>query len=1238
MVRCKLPIWILVLILLCGCNGKMNRKGVGRLLQQATQVYEQGRCGASLRLLDSIPQLTDNQFQLLQADLLAMHIYITTAANEDFCRRRNSALMRMQMINEERASLSSDRIQRYDSLALVFHLYSCLYYRNVHIMERAETELAEIRSREVLCPDTALRIRSRLVSAGDSVSLRDYITWCRHNNRWSLEGELLMHEARYAITEHDTLTAILDAEQANQLFEQVGNPFLQAGSLCFLAHIYTGNDAPAVALEYLNEALDILDACAQDDSLSTPLPLLASIREELSVAYAALGEKPLSDYNRNIYLDILDLSRQDKETESRYEQLQQVHRMNLYMLLGLTLIILLLIVSLYLFHRIWNRRIRVAAERMESTSRYCHALLSGEQVQRPDEVIVPLVEPYEQWARSRSDAEEQMEEQRIELEEQLAVLQNKKVASLEKNIEKRSQVGVLEVMMPNIERLCHTVNRLRGEETNLEELESMAVYASELSDCIYDYNEILGNWIKLQRGEVALRTETFSLQTVFDELSRAAERYESEGLTLIVEPTDVKVKADNALTFFMLNTLSENARKFTPAGGNVTVSVTEATDTYAEISVTDTGIGISPKDVETLMNEKVYDSSTVGQGTVDKSKKGHGFGIMNCKGIIHKYLKSGSIFSVCMFGVESEPGKGSRFYFRLPRVLLLICALLFGSFHSSYAAEDALSQQIESLTDSCYYSNIRGTYEQTIAFADSVLRLYNLRLEQTLGHPLSASERILLRGDDHETASECAGVRKGYNIDYNPLLSIRNEVSVAALAMQDLPLYSYNNEVYQDLYHLLSQDRKLDDTCERLDSSNHNIHVWCILMVLILIAIPIAFYFLLIHSRMLYRFEVARMMDINRRILALASKQQDLEPLLAGILQAYMELEDMPGVALYIPAAENRKEMLLTRGMALASVHESFFTKCIAEKREYLTDALCCFPLIAFDTCVGAIVFRFEKSPSQHLRNVLRGNTIELLSHLLYHALTHHSGSVADVETLRNNLSQLTYEEYRLYTENMILDNCLSTVKHETMYYPALVRRMLQKRTEPRTREDWQSLYETVDYYRRVFNILCTRAHGQMEYGMLRPVSLTAVWVEQEVRRVCKVCNRKRRTEVQLQTSVDDRQKAFLGDTFCVTYLLRLCVETLHAQCDGTLTLRVEPYQKMTKIVLGITAGVWNQDELDQLFYPAEEHIPYLIMRQIVRLHDDFFDYRGCRIVAQARAEGGYEIWFTLVEDEYGKI
>ena len=44
------------------------------------------------------------------------------------------------------------------------------------------------------------------------------------------------------------------------------------------------------------------------------------------------------------------------------------------------------------------------------------------------------------------------------------------------------------------------------------------------------------------------------------------------GVKLTVQPTDATVKADRTLTLFMINTIADNARKFTPAGGEVVVS------------------------------------------------------------------------------------------------------------------------------------------------------------------------------------------------------------------------------------------------------------------------------------------------------------------------------------------------------------------------------------------------------------------------------------------------------------------------------------------------------------------------------------------------------------------------------------------------------------------------------------------------------------------------------------------
>lgn len=157
-------------------------------------------------------------------------------------------------------------------------------------------------------------------------------------------------------------------------------------------------------------------------------------------------------------------------------------------------------------------------------------------------------------------------------------------------------------------------------------------YVKELIDRINEYNDVLTHWIQLQQGQLSLHIESFKLQDVFNVLLKSTASFQLKGIKLEVLSSSAVVKADKIMTLFMLNTLSDNSRKFTKAGGTVVISAEEKTD-YVEISVSDTGEGIDKQKLENLFGHKI--------------KNGHGFGLMNCKGIIDKYRKTSQIFNVC---------------------------------------------------------------------------------------------------------------------------------------------------------------------------------------------------------------------------------------------------------------------------------------------------------------------------------------------------------------------------------------------------------------------------------------------------------------------------------------------------------------------------------------------------------------------------------------------------------------
>ena len=115
----------------------------------------------------------------------------------------------------------------------------------------------------------------------------------------------------------------------------------------------------------------------------------------------------------------------------------------------------------------------------------------------------------------------------------------------------------------------------------------------------------------MKQGTLSLNIETFSLDELFELLGKGRRAFEMKKQTLEIEPAAVMVKADRALTLFMINTLAENARKYTPEGGTIKVYAC-TTDTYVEISVEDNGRGISEEDVACIIGEKVYDSRVIG--------------------------------------------------------------------------------------------------------------------------------------------------------------------------------------------------------------------------------------------------------------------------------------------------------------------------------------------------------------------------------------------------------------------------------------------------------------------------------------------------------------------------------------------------------------------------------------------------------------------------------------------------
>jgi signal transduction histidine kinase len=114
------------------------------------------------------------------------------------------------------------------------------------------------------------------------------------------------------------------------------------------------------------------------------------------------------------------------------------------------------------------------------------------------------------------------------------------------------------------------------------------------------------------------------------------------------------IMADFDQIDLVLRNLLSNAIKFTNNNGKVDVSAKE-NENEIIVSIKDNGVGMDSEKAKNLFDNLDYKSS---MGTI--GEKGTGLGLLLCKEFIHKH--GGRIWA------ESEPKKGSTFYFSLPKV------------------------------------------------------------------------------------------------------------------------------------------------------------------------------------------------------------------------------------------------------------------------------------------------------------------------------------------------------------------------------------------------------------------------------------------------------------------------------------------------------------------------------------------------------------------------------------------
>ena len=162
---------------------------------------------------------------------------------------------------------------------------------------------------------------------------------------------------------------------------------------------------------------------------------------------------------------------------------------------------------------------------------------------------------------------------------------------------------------------------------------------------------------KIEAGRMELAVSAFDLPAALEGatiLVRERAHRQGVALELQVDPRLGPFSADERKFKQILLNLLSNAVKFTPEGGKVSVTAA-AVDGGIEVAVSDTGIGISPDDQETIFQEfrQVGNQQT-------RRPEGTGLGLTLARKFIE--MHGGRIW------VRSELSRGSTFTFMLPSV------------------------------------------------------------------------------------------------------------------------------------------------------------------------------------------------------------------------------------------------------------------------------------------------------------------------------------------------------------------------------------------------------------------------------------------------------------------------------------------------------------------------------------------------------------------------------------------
>ncbi len=252
---------------------------------------------------------------------------------------------------------------------------------------------------------------------------------------------------------------------------------------------------------------------------------------------------------------------------------------------------------------------------------------------------------------------EEIHQQKEEIQAQADELEFQRDELYRSNKTKEKLLSVVAHDLKNpIHALIGFSELLIDKEAGLSEDEKTqyAEYIHDSSLQIFSLLENLLKWAQSQSSSIKYQPEKFNVNELLDiNIKLFHEAGMKKEIELIFNgKTKNQVYADKNMINTVIRNLINNAIKFTSAGGKISVAA-EDKGTFVEVSVVDTGVGMTEDIVKKILETDEFHSS---QGTLNE--QGTGLGLAICKEFLNAHNSKLQILS--------RPNKGSTFYFKIP--------------------------------------------------------------------------------------------------------------------------------------------------------------------------------------------------------------------------------------------------------------------------------------------------------------------------------------------------------------------------------------------------------------------------------------------------------------------------------------------------------------------------------------------------------------------------------------------